>query len=1134
MNHIQKRLGSLFIAIIMLLSIAVTPAMASEQKAPPTKFSVSTNFGSDFVLDFNNTTSWSEKINGITVNDNTWEKVSYSFSVNKNTSYYVSSSAVVYIGEGFSGNEATCIIHADGYKDLTLNLDKGKHTAAVAENTAEATYTVTVAQAVNGTVAADKVSGLKEGETVIITANPAEGYEVDTLTVIGNNGAVEVQNNRFTMPAENVTVSCTFKEKQAVPSVPPSGKTIELSNVKLESDLFKNDWYLTFGTENDSYIQAITGVSVNDTPWQESSTKPSDGGKYCKYTNYENRTYLAFAQKSYGSTPVLKSGDAITITANGYDALSFKLVITNDGKAVLQENDGNGDPYKLHVKLVGSFEAAIVGQKDYDGVSGASTGGVSGNKNSAVTVYGALVEKDAQPTDSDFEELNHLSKIRLNGNKCSVSIVPDTSNGTSASAESGMKGVYLTLSSGLTLNGTPKDAGNYLISVSVEDSQGRAAVSNSLPFRIYTGEETLADQLQIKNLKQYSNGLYAWDIMEPWAIKNFGSNVDGKDNSVRVPEKLEVLFGSHTSGTYGILGYDIAWKEVKAGEIPQTLYIPDGCHLTLANMKILSSVRIVVEKGGKLTLSDSAVQGIIDVQNGGTFSMNYDSFNRKFTTGSSICGQLRMESGSVLENAAIYSHTNYLANGKLTDRSNDDAVVITRGNVTVKGQVFIQGDEAGSTMKGQTALEVDNGILTLADNAVLATYGGGGKVTLYSDGGNAVVLNNGTIKGSGKLIAIGGPVMFGSGNSAVSGSGTIDVPEVFIQGAVAYEHKKDAKPGKAHDNTVTIKSSKQHVEDGKLLEGSANDPIADLYWKISIDAAPDLSKYNNLIEKEAVPATTPVTGGTSSSGSSLRKAPLSSGSSVSAITTKNGSVTVDYKNAKKGDTITVTVSPDKGYKPGNIVVKDANGNKLALTDKGNGKYTFIMPDSKVTVSADFTEIKAAAAFADVPTDAYYAEAVKWAQEKGITTGNADGLFGSDNPCTRGQIVAFLWRAAGSPEPNSLGSLTDISSNDYYAKAVAWAIEKGITSGVGNGKFNPNANCTRAQAATFLYRTAGSPSVSGNAAFSDVSADAYYASAIKWAEQNGITGGIGGGLFGSGNECTRAQIIAFLHRTYKVN
>lgn len=331
--------------------------------------------------------------------------------------------------------------------------------------------------------------------------------------------------------------------------------------------------------------------------------------------------------------------------------------------------------------------------------------------------------------------------------------------------------------------------------------------------------------------------------MEPWAIKNFGSNVTGEENSVRVPKDLEVWYGSHQSGTYGYLGYDQEWEKVEAGEIPQTLYIPNGCNLTLVNMEILSSVRIVVENGGKLTLQDSVVQGIIDVKSGGTFSMNYDSYEGKFLTGASICGQICLEDGAVLENAAIYSHTNYLANGNLKDRSNDKAVVAAKGNVTVKGQVFIQGDEAGSTGKGQTALEVKNGTLTLADNAVLVTYGGGGNVTLYSNGGSAVELDNGSIAGKGKLVAIGGPVLFGSGDEAVAGTGSIDVSEVFLQGATAYEHKEGAQPGKAYANSVTVKAGKQHIANGTLVDGAANDPLADLYWKTGTQATPDLSKY---------------------------------------------------------------------------------------------------------------------------------------------------------------------------------------------------------------------------------------------------------------------------------------------------
>ena len=1104
-----------------------------------------------------------------------------------------------------------------------------------------------------------------------------------------------------------------------------------------------------------------------------------------------------------------------------------------------------------------------------------------------------------------------------------------------------MKGVYVTLSSDLTLNGTPKDAGSYLVSVHIEDNQGRTADSNALPFRIYTGEETLADQIKVENLKQYQSGLYAWDIMEPWAIKNFGSNVDGEENSVRVPEKLEVWYGSHESGTYGVLGYDIPWDDVKASNIPQTLYIPNGCNLTLMNMKILSSVRIVVENGGKLTLRDSTVQGIIDVQSGGTFSMNYNAYNKKYETGATICGQLRMEDGSILENAAIYSHANYLANGDLTDRTTHEPVVMTTGNVQVKGQVFISGDAGGSEI-GQSGLRV-SGTLTLDNGAVLAVYGGKGTV-VDTKGGTAIELNNGTITGGGKVIALGGEVLWKHGGAAVSGTGTIATTEAYLQGATAYTHSPSKpQPGKAHDDTVTVTANRRHVADGELID-TVDNPLADLYWKANIDATPNLSKYaitptpgyvlmnipynafyaaekgdndtaaqvdavssatkskplsslaansyhnnsdgsdisgiiypvyvpdlsalhgykqvkdsdtltitvtlrgkettttykgkdtlfgapdysyyalsaeptsykaltvsngtfsfgkataiataasgasvtlttngrhayyamkvaglaediasnvsavtlhttdgnvyglrhvvgiwrgaelgfgvdsglqgktidtityylndgtiqtigtnlkipkstknvtatvknalntareavvtvENLPEdfdaqyavasgstdlsaynfkvegekltwtdtpafgaytltitdksgayapvstsfelktadiiakydaskKALVKASSDITdeqlaaylkaisavsvdgrsyaasgrgavtiikdGGvidlaatqfskgdgatysmvvkatgyqdltftletpkqsnhsSGSSGSSSSGSSSGSGSNyaVSAPSAKNGTITVSPKSASKGDIVTITVKPDKGYELEMLKALDKDGDALKLTEK-NGKYTFKMPSGKVTVKGSFVEEAPVQIFKDVPTDAYYYEAVKWAAEKGVTGGVGNGLFAPNQPCTRAQIVTFLWRAAGSPAPKGTAKVpADVLPGSYCYDAVAWALENGITGGTGDGKFSPDATCTRAQAVTFLYRASGSPAVSGSAAFSDVAADAYYASAVKWAEKNGITGGIGGGLFGSGNNCTRGQIVAFLWR-----
>ena len=248
--------------------------------------------------------------------------------------------------------------------------------------------------------------------------------------------------------------------------------------------------------------------------------------------------------------------------------------------------------------------------------------------------------------------------------------------------------------------------------------------------------------------------------------------------------------------------------------------------------------------------------------------------------------------------------------------------------------------------------------------------------------------------------------------------------------------------------------------------------------------------------------------------------------------TENGTVTVSPKNASKGDTVTVTVKPDSGYVLETLTVTDKNGNELTLKDKGNGKYTFTMPAGKVEVKATFMEDNSMLNFFyDVPNNAYFYEAVKWAVENGITTGVGNDLFAPEQPCTRAQIVTFLWRAAGSPEPKGTASgMTDVVSGSYYEKAVAWAIENGITTGTTTSTFSPDATCTRAQAVTFLARALNAKAASA-AEFSDVPTDSYFADAVAWAAANGVTEGIGGGLFGSDNDCTRGQIVTFLWRAY---
>ena len=254
--------------------------------------------------------------------------------------------------------------------------------------------------------------------------------------------------------------------------------------------------------------------------------------------------------------------------------------------------------------------------------------------------------------------------------------------------------------------------------------------------------------------------------------------------------------------------------------------------------------------------------------------------------------------------------------------------------------------------------------------------------------------------------------------------------------------------------------------------------------------------------------------------------------SVTVDKTENGSVTVSPKSVSKGDTVTVTVKPDSGYVLETLTVTDKNGNELTLKDKGDGKYTFTMPAGKVEVKATFMEDNSVLNFFyDVPNGAYFYEAVKWAVKSGVTNGLSDTMFGPYESCTRAQIVTFLWRAAGSPEPKTASSFTDVPANAYYAKAVAWAVENGVTNGMTETTFAPDATCTRGQSVTFLHR-ALKGTASGSANFTDVPANAFYADAVNWAVASDVTNGTSNTTFSPNADCTRAEIVTFLYRAYQ--
>mgnify|MGYP002541441598 CR=1 FL=1 len=321
------------------------------------------------------------------------------------------------------------------------------------------------------------------------------------------------------------------------------------------------------------------------------------------------------------------------------------------------------------------------------------------------------------------------------------------------------------------------------------------------------------------------------------------------------------------------------------------------------------------------------------------------------------------------------------------------------------------------------------------------------------------------------------------------------------------------QPGTVYTAKITLETSGAGVFSAK----STYNPIEGKTASVSPALTADNDYADSVILSYTFDATEGSTGGVTTY-------------AITVKDSKNGDVTASHKTASKGTTVTLTVDPDKGYVLDTLTVLDGKDKEIKLTEK-NGKYTFTMPASKVTVEATF---KASAPtgknpFIDVPAGSYYEDAVIWAVDKGITGGTSATTFSPNGVCTRAQAVTFLWRAAGSPAPKSMNSFADVPADAYYAKAVAWAVENGITSGTGGGKFSPDATCTRAQIVTFLYRAAGSPAVSGGNAFSDVKVGAYYADAVTWAANKGITGGIGNGLFGSDNNCTRAQIVTFLYR-----
>ena len=521
------------------------------------------------------------------------------------------------------------------------------------------------------------------------------------------------------------------------------------------------------------------------------------------------------------------------------------------------------------------------------------------------------------------------------------------------------------------------------------------------------------------------------------------------------------------------------------------LYLRNSGNTTIEGCSFDHVVFTSFQNIGKTVIKDSSFKNI------------YDSYAIKDLGGSSV-----EVSDCTFENCG---------GGIMLDSNNNERKDVTPATVTISGNTF-------------TRVDVDGTASTTPENKV----GTRGLLQIPSKGdytGTAITLDGNTATNCGPTLR---QLNQGIADNDVL-SKNLKGDLTGLGGELTFTDdsvKKTSGEEPSQPTIYTVKFSGSDVADMKVASGTEITlPTATKYgytfkgWKLGTET-------KNANDKVTISSDTTFTAVWQSNSSSSG----SSGSSTSAITTpsktENGTVTVSPRYASKGDTVTVTVKPDSGYVLETLTVTDKNGNELTLKDKGNGKYTFTMPAGKVEVKATFMEDNSMLNFFyDVPNNAYFYEAVKWAVENGITTGVGNDLFAPEQPCTRAQIVTFLWRAAGSPEPKGAASgMTDVVSGSYYEKAVAWAIENGITTGTTASTFSPDATCTRAQAVTFLAR-ALSAKASGKAEFSDVPADSYFADAVAWAAANGVTEGIGGGLFGSDNDCTRGQIVTFLYRAY---
>lgn len=616
------------------------------------------------------------------------------------------------------------------------------------------------------------------------------------------------------------------------------------------------------------------------------------------------------------------------------------------------------------------------------------------------------------------------------------------------------------------------------------------------------------------------------------------------ENDVTLTSGLTVAQGAEVSidlGNHTITGSNSTVPlTINGGKV--TITGPGSILVTKANSEAID----VLAANSELTINGAITLGPSESVAGTyTILLGKNSSGSKVNiTGATITGRV-----------GIYVNGN-TADG--ADGRGTDAPVINLNQVTVNATsrgLMLNGN-ANTTVDGgsisgngdgdNVGAEIRAGSLTVKGGA--AIVGGNGNPTSEANGNGSTSANAGiavaqhtTVKPITVNVKDGATVSGGAalyvtnpqGNTTedidqtvtVSGAGTTLTSTHVTDGA-----KGDAvfaqapvniviKAGATLDGNVTMTTDAQNS--GK---GSVNITGATVNGNITNDSGNaaavtvDQSTVTGTIDNNVtvIPELPPI--------------PVSPSYTVSAPASANGSVRLDKTSAREGGTVTLTATPDEGYQVKVVTVRTAKGDSVDFTDLGDGKYSFTMPASAVIVEVRFAAMAEPVSFTDVPADAYYADAVAWAVEKGITAGTGETTFSPNATCTRAQTVTFLWRAAGAPAPKSAENpFADVSADAYYYEAVLWAVENGVTNGTSATTFSPEDTVTRAQTVTFMYRAAGAQSAAGSNSFADVDAEAYYADAVQWAVDHGVTAGTGATTFAPADGCVRAQIVTFLYR-----